>query len=171
MAGLSRSTRGILPDVAGSPTPPAPPAPTPDISATVLGPSPLTVPVPGSEDPRDLLVDSAGAPVLAVDGDLRLNFGATSIAQDIAQRLRFFSGEWFLDTSAGVPWLPILGQRYAESSVRTAIRTEILATPGVSALQSLDLAFDASTRELSIAWSVSTDYGPLSCALATGAGT
>ena len=43
--------------------------------------------------------------VLTDDGDIMLIDNAERVAQQIVISLRFWLGEWFLDTSLGVPYL------------------------------------------------------------------
>jgi len=96
------------------------------------------------------------------DGDLVVVRGSAAIAQDLASRLRFFQGEWFLDGAAGMPYFDQVGLKGARlAAVRAAFRRELLATPGVDEVLQLDLGLDRATRELSIRFRVSTAFGEI----------
>lgn len=88
----------------------------------------------------------------------------------VRTRLLLFQGEWFLNLSAGVPWLPtadgavpesaaILGQAFDEIKVRAAILAEILTCPGVIDVPVLRVAYDGPTRALTIAWQARCAFG------------
>lgn len=87
--------------------------------------------------------------------------GADAVVQTITTRLRLFRGEWWLDTTAGMPWFEEVFEGGQDlRRIESALKTQILATPGVEAILSFDLDFTASTRELSVSFEVDTIYGP-----------
>lgn len=87
--------------------------------------------------------------VLAADGQLAIVTGAHAIGQHVRQRLKTHSGEWFLDTTAGVPWLDeILGRQYDPALAETVTKAEILDTEGVTEITSFSVSFDQVTRNL-----------------------
>lgn len=92
---------------------------------------------------------------LALDdgASLRMAIGAEAVAQHIKQRLLMFEGEWFLDTSAGLPWLPkpgkfgIFDRPFPRGQADALVKSEVLDTPGVVALEAFDTrTFDAGRR-------------------------
>lgn len=86
---------------------------------------------------------------LADDGQLAIVTDALAIGQHVRQRLKTFSGEWFLDTTAGVPWLDeILGRRYDPALAETVTKAEILDTDGVREILTFAVSFDQVTRNL-----------------------
>lgn len=93
---------------------------------------------------------------LRSNGELALARDAEAIGQHVKQRMKFFSGEWFLDTSAGLPWLPRAGQfaifdrPYNAGASEALIKAEILDTTGVVALDAFSARVDARTRGLII---------------------
>lgn len=109
------------------------------------------------------------------NGDLKfpleLAYGLEAVAILIRDRLRLFKGEWFLDLTAGIPYLPsddgvtvteeesILGRAFDPVRVRAAVLTEILSTPGVVDVPVLRTKFDGPTRVLSITWVARTQFG------------
>lgn len=115
--------------------------------------------------------DSATSPTeLALDLDtwdldlpIRWIRGAEAIAQRILVRLRWFKGEWFLDENQGIPYFQVLlGVKSPDIAlVSGLLRRAILSTPGVARVQSLDLSYDSSTREASLAFVAETDDGAM----------
>lgn len=79
------------------------------------------------------------------------------VAQAISTRLKLWQGEWFLDSSAGTPWLQkILGK---STNPDAYVRQAILATPGVLSLTSFSGEFAGSTRVLTIDGTVESLFG------------
>ncbi|KAA0970802.1 hypothetical protein FPY71_10020 [Aureimonas fodinaquatilis] len=69
-------------------------------------------------------------------------------------------GEWFLDTSAGVPWIPqILGSPENLPLAEAVIKAEILDTDGVTGITDFSIRHFRQTRRLDVPnASVSTVY-------------
>lgn len=62
------------------------------------------------------------------------------VVQHLEIRLKFFLGEWFLDTTKGIPYYDeILIKRYEVSGIESFIKSQIINTPGVTKLISFDL--------------------------------
>lgn len=95
-------------------------------------------------------VDGAPADLhLSDDGQLATVSDAHAVGQHVRQRLKTFSGEWFLDAEAGVPWLDdILGRGYDAALAEAIIKAEILQTHGVEEITSFSVSFDDERREL-----------------------
>ena len=92
---------------------------------------------------NDLHIDGAGALVVVRDTE--------AVGQHARQRLMFYSGEWFLDTTAGVPWLrDLMGRAYDPALAEAVVKGEILDTNGVSAIESFSVSFGRATRALVI---------------------
>jgi hypothetical protein len=105
-----------------------------------------------------------------IDGDLQLFEGqfvfvdeAEAIAQHVEQRLRFFQGEWVLDTRLGFPWFQrFLGQRQSGITQRlleSFVRKTILGTPGVTSITAFAVVWDAALRTYSITYEARTIAG------------
>lgn len=95
-----------------------------------------------------------------VDGQLVLVSGTDAIRQDLAVRLRWFKGEWFLDRRTGVPWFQsILGHRASTAAIERILRTAIRATPGVSSITRLSIDTDNVERTLTVDFEVRTNDG------------
>lgn len=92
--------------------------------------------------PADLHLDG--------DGNLVLVRNAEAIGQHVRQRLMTYEGEWFLDTTAGVPWMrDLLGGAYDPVMVESVLKPEIMETDGVTEITAFSVRFDAERRGLS----------------------
>ncbi|NMY77683.1 hypothetical protein HBO01_03195 [Pseudomonas rhodesiae] len=104
---------------------------------------------------------------LDADGDLALGpkkFLATDSAEEAAQnintRLKFFLGEWFLDTTDGTDWFgSVLGKGSVLASRESVIRRRILLTPGCAGMTSFSLTTDINTRQLTVTASIVSTSG------------
>ena len=105
---------------------------------------------------------------LTESGDYTLGHGLAdfyidqpeAVAQAISTRLKLFQGEWFLDSSAGVPYYTeVLGEN-TRSTYDDAIRSAILETQGVTDILSYN-STPGDSRSLLITATVSTQYGSI----------
>lgn len=107
--------------------------------------------------------------LLDADGDLditnnslSLTHGQNAILQHLTVKFRLFLGEWFLDTSVGVPWFQdILIKRPAFSVVHEALKAVILETPGVLELLEFKFDLNAEAREASLDFKARTIDGDI----------
>ncbi|CAN7388183.1 hypothetical protein [Neorhizobium sp. LjRoot104] len=99
-----------------------------------------------------LAIDQASNDLyLAADGNLAVVTDALAVGQHARQRLQTFAGEWFLDTTCGVPWLDdILGRSYDPALAESVVKAELLGTDGVEEITSFSVSFDRATRGLVI---------------------
>lgn len=97
---------------------------------------------------------------LAINGDLSFVDGAERIAQQIKITLKTFLGEWFLDTSHGIPYFEkIFIKQPNRAEVEAILRTKIKDVPGVKSVGKLALSVDAQTRQLFVDGEANTDEG------------
>jgi hypothetical protein len=69
------------------------------------------------------------------------------VAQTLATRLKFWQGEWWLDTALGVPYLEfVLIKNPDLATIKTIVTSVILETTGVSELLTYSADFNVSTR-------------------------
>lgn len=101
-----------------------------------------------------------------VTGDLRLDAGslvvvdgADALAQRIRCRVRLWLGEWFADTSIGVPWQQILGTKNAQSFAEATLRRVVATCPGVSHVDAFSFAFDGPRRAAAVGFRVTATDG------------
>lgn len=98
--------------------------------------------------------------VFGENGDLQLLDGARQVAQQIKITLLAFLGEWFLDTSFGVPYLEAVLVKNPNPAVLNALfRRAILDVPGVTRIRSLRLDFDRQRRTLLVTFEAETPEG------------
>lgn len=110
----------------------------------------------------DIALSAASHDLLLVDGDLKLIDNAERIAQQIKITLKFMLGEWFLDTSKGVPYLEyVLIKNPNMNHIRAIFREKILDVPDVIKLNSLDLTLDRKSRALTVSFEAETSAGLL----------
>ena len=97
---------------------------------------------------------------LTADGHLVIVTNAEAVGQHASQRLQAFEGEWFLDTTAGVPWLErILGRKVDLPLAESVMKAEIMDTDGVTGIEAFDLRFDHKPRRLNLVRAtVATEY-------------
>jgi hypothetical protein len=96
-------------------------------------------------------------------GQSKQNFlsDINAVAQAILTRLRLLKGEWWEDTTEGLPlFQQILGTRGTNKKVvDSLIRSRILDTTGVSGIETYESTFDGETRAYTFTATVNTDYG------------
>jgi hypothetical protein len=100
---------------------------------------------------------------LAVENyDLALVDKLVAVQQLLTIRLKFFYGEWFLDTTKGVKlYGNILVKNPNLKLVATLLKTAILETPDVRSLLSYSHTYDRATRSLSVVFSCDTTFGAI----------
>lgn len=111
---------------------------------------------------KDIALDKTTGDLLLENFDLQLVDGQDQIAQNLAIRLRFILGEWFLDTTAGVPYYDdFFIKAPNQIRIESVLKEEILDTPGVDQILSFTSNFDAQRRVYSVTFSVSTIQGDI----------
>jgi len=100
---------------------------------------------------------------LVVEGyDLTLNTNLELERQRLKQSLLFFFGEWFLNTTEGVPYYQDVHIKAPDQvTLESVFKTKILETPGVNKLEKFQLEYDNIERALSLVFEVDTDFGTL----------
>ncbi len=93
---------------------------------------------------------------------------ADAVKQKLAQRFQFFQGEWFLDTSIGMPYYKsILIKNPDVSLLRQIFSNCILKCPGVARLDALDLTWDRDIRRLTVSFVAALESGEIITAVNT----
>jgi len=88
--------------------------------------------------------------------------GAERVGQQVKVTLLAFLGEWFLDTTFGVPYLDdILVKAPDRASIEGILRARIGAVPGVQRVRALDLQIERQLRILRVAFDADTTEGRL----------
>lgn len=97
---------------------------------------------------------------LTPNGQLSLIDGISALALKVRQRLALFLGEWFLDTTRGVPYFQnILGYNKNTTIVTNIISTEIRKEPEVINLLNPSFTFEADIRKYSYSATIVSQYG------------
>lgn len=110
----------------------------------------------------DLAENIATGDFILQDNDLMIIDNAERVAQQILITLRFWLGEWFLDTTQGVPYLEyILVKNPNINHVRQILTEAILSVEGVQTINDMTLDFDQRNRRLYVDYTATTDYGLL----------
>lgn len=92
--------------------------------------------------------------------DLKLVNGAERVRQQLLIKLRLWTGEWFLDTEFGTPYLQsVLGKQLTLSGVITALRRSILEVDGVRQISSFTYQFNNAQRTFSVQFTAETPFG------------
>lgn len=100
--------------------------------------------------------------VLDSDDSLFMIDNAERVAQQIVITLRFWFGEWFLDTTDGTPYLEyILVKNPNMNHIRQILTERIQSVEGVVAVQSMNLDFNRQERTLAVDYTANTNYGLL----------
>ena len=84
---------------------------------------------------------------------------AETVAQAVKTRFLLWYGQWFLDTTAGTPWIQsVLGKQRPET-YNLAIRQRILGTKGVNRIKSFNTDLNTSSRRVVFTATIDTIYG------------
>jgi len=98
-----------------------------------------------------IALDPATNDIHFLGGNLAMVTGAHAVGQHVRQRLKTFQGEWFLDTTAGVPWLEqIMGSEYDPALAGAVVKAEILDTDAVTEITAFSVSFNRTLRRLEI---------------------
>jgi hypothetical protein len=109
----------------------------------------------------DLLVNNLAWDLSVKGRKLQTVSKSEQVAQSVGIRLQRQLGEWFLNTTVGIPWYGaggILGSKN-QNNAELLIRQEILGTPQVLSMPSFGASWNATSRTLSVGVQVKTTYG------------
>jgi len=106
-----------------------------------------------------LILDTTDTIVLLTDLD--------ALASKIEQRLRFFLGEWFLNTQAGIPYFQEIFEKPVDASlIVSLINADIVQEPDVESVQDTSIDYNRDARSFKYNANVVTIYG--TSAISTG---
>jgi hypothetical protein len=104
----------------------------------------------------DLSSASVGTPqhhdlVLGPTGDLQLTQGTDAIKQAVAQAIKQFAQDWFLDMNAGLPYRQqLFGGRDLSSAFEAVLQNRVLQVPGILGLLTWQTSLDRRNRLLTV---------------------
>jgi hypothetical protein len=108
----------------------------------------------------DLAMNVNTNDIVFVNNDVMMIDDAAKIAQQILITLRFWYGEWFLNTTEGTPYLEyILVKQPNMAHIRQILTEQIQSVEGVKAVTDMELTFDQRERSLLVEYTADTDYG------------
>jgi len=108
----------------------------------------------------DLALDKTTHDLVFKNNDLALVRDADKLVQKLKQRLLFFQGDWFLDTSAGLPYFSdIFVKQPNINDVDSIFKVEIVETEDVQELLSFTSSFENDVRKYSLKFSVGSPFG------------
>ena len=81
-----------------------------------------------------------------------------AVAQAVKTSLALFQGEWFLDTSIGMPWLTQVIGSNTQSIYDDLIRGKVLQVSGVASIDSYTSLLDKTSRKLTVSMSITTNF-------------
>lgn len=108
----------------------------------------------------DIAMDINTNDIVLQNGDIMMIDNAERCAQQIAITLRFWLGEWFLNTTEGTPYLEyILVKQPNMAHIRQILTEQIQSVEGVKSVTGMELTFDQRERSLLVEYTADTDYG------------
>lgn len=113
----------------------------------------------------DFKLDRLEHDILWNNGPLTREYTTQPYTETVGQRLKIrlltFMGEWFLDTTYGVPyWSRLLGiKQTSKSAIDLIFQQQILSEPGVKEIISFDSSFQ--NRQYSLSFRVKVVTGEI----------
>lgn len=99
----------------------------------------------------DFALDPNTGDLVFEDFDFSLVGGVDQIAQNLAIRLRFIQGEWFLNILAGIPYYQYFFIKNPNQiQVETFLKDEISNTDGIIDITSFSSDFDGISRKFTV---------------------
>lgn len=104
---------------------------------------------------------------LTEDWDFQLGHGISDywsdrpegVLQGVLTRLKLLKGEWFNDTSEGMPWRDDVLGKDTRTKYDMAIRRRILGSMGVKSIVDYASNFDSEERQITVSATLETIYG------------
>jgi hypothetical protein len=86
-----------------------------------------------------LMLNAEGDLIFDELNNLVMVEGTAELAQRLSLAIRIRAGEWFLDTSLGIPWFELLGNKGAELKIQREIRRVLLEDAAVRSVGAINL--------------------------------
>jgi len=94
------------------------------------------------------------------DIDFTLLDGLQSAVQRVTQRLRFWRGEWYINSTEGVPYIAdVLGHNVNIELAKQAITAQIRTVPDIIDVSEATIDIDVATRTLHYSAHLTTRFG------------
>lgn len=83
-----------------------------------------------------------------------------AVAQAAECRLLLWTGEWFLDTAEGTPYMVGVLGKHSQASADVTIQDRVAGTQGLTNIQSYESEVNTTTRAITAEMTINTIYGP-----------
>lgn len=83
-----------------------------------------------------------------------------AVGQAVETGLLLWQGEWFLDTTVGMPWVEGVLGKNSQASGDATIQNQVINTQGVTDISSYQSTRNDVTRSLDVQMTIDTIYGP-----------
>lgn len=103
--------------------------------------------------------DSDGEYMFGRGDDTWLINSPEAVAQAVKTRFLLWYGQWFLDNTAGTPWIQSVLSKQKPETYNLAIRQRILETQGVKSIISFNTDLNSKTRRVTFTATIDTLYG------------
>ncbi len=111
---------------------------------------------------KDIALDPKTGDLVIADFDAALVDGIDQIAQNLAIRLRFIQGEWYLNILAGLPYYQYFFIKNPNQiQVETFLKDEISNTRGVQEITSFSSDYNGFSRKFTVNFACKTIDGNL----------
>lgn len=108
----------------------------------------------------DFELDPVSNDLVFRDFDFSLVDDTKQIMQNLAIRLRFILGEWYLDITQGVPYFEVFFRKAPNQiQIESILKEEIVNTRGILELTSFESDFDSRNRVYSVKFSARSISG------------
>lgn len=108
----------------------------------------------------DLTMDFSTNDIVIENGDMSLVDGVDAIEQDLQQQLQVWLGEWFLDTTIGIPYRQqILVKNPNLDIVQAILVNAAVNVPGVQVINETEFAYEPTNRVLDVQMQGQTSNG------------
>lgn len=108
----------------------------------------------------DFALDQNTNDLIFRDFDFFLFDDTNQIMQNLAIRLRFVLGEWYLDITQGIPYYEVFFKKAPNQiQIESILKQEIANTRGIVEITSFESAFDARRRVYSVKFSAKSIDG------------
>lgn len=82
-----------------------------------------------------------------------------AVRQNLQTRIKSFTDDWFLDTTANIDWITLLGNRKTDRQIEREVERVTLQTTGIASIEKLELIVDRVNREAVINLRVTDIFG------------
>ena len=111
---------------------------------------------------KDMALDPKTGDLLLIENSASLVDDIDQIAQNLAIRLRFIQGEWYLNIFAGIPYYEYFFVKEPNQiQVESFLKEAIANTRGVEEITSFTSDYDGRTRTFSVSFSCKTIAGQI----------